>query len=68
MISDELKISAGVRSEDGTQEINTYDLFAGKDNTIDKTIDESYTTKPYIDISTYRIRNLQVRLGFLGYC
>tara|TARA_A100001234_G_scaffold162830_1_gene144147 strand:- start:266 stop:2866 length:2601 start_codon:yes stop_codon:yes gene_type:complete len=65
MISDELKISAGVRSEDGTQEINTYDLFAGKDNTIDKTIDESYAlpslTLTYLPIE---YENLQLRLGF----
>jgi hypothetical protein len=65
LVSNEFKVSAGIRSEDGSQEINTYDLFTGKDNTIDKTIDEDYAL-PSLTL-TYLpedYENLQVRLGF----
>ncbi len=65
LISDQFRISAGARYEDGTQEINTYDLFTGKDNSIDKTIDEDYIlpslTLTYLPES---YENLQIRFGY----
>ena len=65
LISDQFRISAGARYEDGTQEINTYDLFTGKDNSIDKTIDEDYIL-PSLTF-TYlpeNYENLQIRFGY----
>ena len=63
-IGDNFEITAGIRHEDGLQQVNTYDLFTGVDSTIDKSIEEDYllpsltlTYLPEFD------ENLQIRLG-----
>jgi hypothetical protein len=43
MLSDQIRLSAGIRNESGEQMINTYDLFSGVDSSIEKVIDEDYT-------------------------
>ena len=63
-IRDNFEITAGIRHEDGLQQVNTFDLFTGVDSTIDKSIEEDYllpsmtlTYLPEFD------ENLQFRLG-----
>ena len=63
-IRDNFEITAGIRQEDGLQQVNTFDLFTGIDSTIDKSIEEDYllpsmtlTYLPEFD------ENLQFRLG-----
>ena len=63
-IRDNFEITAGIRHEDGLQQVNTFDLFTGVDSTIDKSIKEDYllpsmtlTYLPEFD------ENLQFRLG-----
>ena len=63
-IRDNFEITAGIRQEDGLQQVNTFDLFTGVDSTIDKSIEEDYllpsmtlTYLPEFD------ENLQFRLG-----
>ncbi len=63
-IGDNFEITAGIRHEDGLQQVNTFDLFTGVDSTIDKSIEEDYllpsmtlTYLPEFD------ENLQFRLG-----
>jgi outer membrane receptor protein involved in Fe transport len=63
-IGDNFEITAGIRHEDGLQQVNTFDLFTGVDSTIDKSIEEDYqlpsmtlTYLPEFD------ENLQIRLG-----
>ncbi len=63
-IRDNFEITAGIRHEDGLQQVNTFDLFKGVDSTIDKSIEEDYllpsmtlTYLPEFD------ENLQFRLG-----
>ena len=63
-IGDNFEITAGIRQEDGLQQVNTYDLFTGVDSTIDKSIEEDYTL-PSVTV-TYLPEfdeNLQIRLG-----
>ena len=63
-IGDNFEITAGIRQEDGLQQVNTYDLFTGVDSTIDKSIEEDYTlpsaTVTYLPEFD---ENLQIRLG-----
>ena len=64
LLSEQLRLSAGVRQENGKQEINTYDLFLGKDNVVEKTLDEDYALPAFT--LTYLpdgYENLQIRLG-----
>ena len=63
-IRDNFEITAGIRHEDGLQQVNTFDLFTGVDSTIDRSIEEDYllpsmtlTYLPEFD------ENLQFRLG-----
>ncbi len=63
-IRDNFEITAGIRHEDGLQQVNTFDLFTGVDTTIDRSIEEDYllpsmtlTYLPEFD------ENLQFRLG-----
>ena len=63
-IGDNFEFTAGVRQEEGLQQVNTYDLFSGVDSLIDKSIEEDYqlpsmtlTYLPEFD------ENLQIRLG-----
>ena len=63
-IGDNFEITAGIRHEDGLQQVNTFDLFTGVDSTIDRSIEEDYllpsmtlTYLPEFD------ENLQFRLG-----
>ena len=63
-IGDNFEITAGIRQEDGLQQVNTFDLFTGIDTTIDKSIEEDYTL-PSMTL-TYLPEfdeNLQIRLG-----
>ncbi len=63
-IGDNFEITAGIRQEDGLQQVNTFDLFTGVDSTIDKSIEEDYTL-PSMTL-TYLPEfdeNLQFRLG-----
>ena len=64
LLSEQVRLSAGVRQENGKQEINTYDLFLGKDSVIEKTLDEDYAlpafTLTYLPDGS---ENLQIRLG-----
>ena len=64
LLSEQVRLSAGVRQENGKQEINTYDLFLGKDNVVEKTLDEDYAlpafTLTYLPDGS---ENLQIRLG-----
>ncbi len=63
-IRDNFEITAGIRQEDGLQQVNTFDLFTGVDSTIDKSIEEDYTL-PSMTL-TYLPEfdeNLQFRLG-----
>jgi outer membrane receptor protein involved in Fe transport len=63
-IGDNFEITAGIRQEDGLQQVNTFDLFTGIDSTIDKSIEEDYTL-PSMTL-TYLPEfdeNLQIRLG-----
>ena len=63
-IGDNFEITAGIRQEDGLQQVNTFDLFTGIDSTIDKSIEEDYTL-PSMTL-TYLPEfdeNLQFRLG-----
>ena len=63
-IGDNFEITAGIRQEEGLQQVNTYDLFTGVDSTIDKSIEEDYTL-PSVTV-TYLPEfdeNLQIRLG-----
>ena len=64
LLSEQVRLSAGVRQENGKQEINTYDLFLGKDSFIEKTLDEDYVlpafTLTYLPDGS---ENLQIRLG-----
>ena len=64
LISNQFRLSTGIRQENGKQEINTYDLFIGKDNIVEKTIDEDYAL-PAITLTYFpeRYENLQIRLG-----
>ncbi len=64
MLSDQIRLSAGIRNESGEQMINTYDLFSGVDSSIEKVIDEDYTLPAFT--FTYlpeAYENLQIRLG-----
>ena len=64
IFSEQLRFSGGVRQEHGKQEIDTYDLFTGKDGVVDKAIDEDYLlpgiTLTYLPEDN---ENLQFRLG-----
>ena len=63
-IGDNFEFTAGIRQEEGLQQVNTYDLFSGVDSVIDKSIEEDYqlpsmtlTYLPEFD------ENLQIRFG-----
>ena len=63
-LNENFRLTAGVRSESGLQEVNTYDVFKPVDLNIEKTIDKNYTLPSFT--LTYLPdfdENLQVRLG-----
>ncbi len=63
-LNENFRLTVGVRSESGLQEVNTYDVFKPVDLNIEKTIDKNYTLPSFT--LTYLPdfdENLQVRLG-----
>ena len=63
-INENYRLALGVRSENGEQSVNTYDVFQPVDSNIDKILDEDYTLPSFT--LTYLPEfneNLQFRLG-----
>ena len=50
-IGDNFEFTAGVRQEEGLQQVNTYDLFSGVDSLIDKSMKKIINTFNDINIS-----------------
>ena len=63
-LNENYRLAAGIRSEDGKQFVNTYDVFQPIDSDIEKIIDENYNlpafTLTYLPSFN---ENLQIRLG-----